>query len=94
MAEALMRNAKTDHNQNEIVQALRQIGATVVLLHKVGSGVPDLLVGFRGVTHLLEVKQAKGKPNVRQEQWYREWHGRAPVVVKTIDDAINAVIGN
>jgi hypothetical protein len=56
--------------------------------------VPDLLVGFRGVTHLLEVKQVKGKPNVRQEQWYREWNGRAPVVVKSIDDAINAVIDN
>ena len=87
-----MRNAKTDHNQNEIVQALRQIGATVVLLHKVGSGVPDLLVGFRGVTYLLEVKQLKGKPNLLQERWYREWNGRAPVIVKTIDDAINAVM--
>ena len=89
-----MRNAKTDHNQNEIVQALRQVGCTVVLLHKVGSGVPDLLVGFRGDTYLMEVKQAKGKPNVRQEQWYREWNGRVPVVVKTIDDAINAVMPN
>ena len=88
-----MRNAKTDHNQNEIVQALRQIGATIVLLHKVGSGVPDLLVGFRGVTYLLEVKQLKGKPNLLQERWYREWNGRAPVIVKTIDDAINAVMG-
>jgi len=88
-----MRNAKTDHNQNEIVQALRQVGCSVVLLHKVGSGVPDLLVGFRGVTYLMEVKQAKGKPNVRQEQWYREWSGMPPVVVKTIDDAINAVMG-
>ena len=89
-----MRNAKTDHNQNEIVQALRQVGATVVLLHKVGSGVPDLLVGFRGVTYLLEVKQLKGKPNLLQERWYREWNGRAPVIVKTVDDAINAVMIN
>ena len=89
-----MKNAKTDHNQNEIVQALRQIGATVVLLHKVGNGVPDLLVGFRGVTHLLEVKQIKGKPNLLQERWYTEWNGRAPVIVKTIDDAINAVMDN
>lgn len=89
-----MKNAKTDHNQNEIVQALRQIGATVVLLHKVGSGVPDLLVGFRGVTYLLEVKQLKGKPNLLQERWYREWNGRAPVIVKTVDDAINAIISN
>ena len=89
-----MRNAKTDHNQNEIVQALRQVGATVVLLHKVGSGVPDLLVGFRGVTYLLEGKQLKGKPNLLQERWYREWNGRAPVIVKTVDDAINAVMIN
>jgi hypothetical protein len=42
----------------------------------------------------MEVKQAKGKPNVRQEQWYREWNGMPAVVVKTIDDAINAVMSN
>jgi Holliday junction resolvase len=87
-----MRKARVDVNQNEIVLALRQIGCTVILLHKVGSGVPDLLVGFRGITYLLEVKQAKGKTNLLQEQWYAQWNGRAPNVVRTIDEAIAAVM--
>jgi Holliday junction resolvase len=87
-----MIKARVDVNQNEIVQALRQIGCTVILLHKVGSGVPDLLVGFRGITYLLEVKQAKGKTNLLQEQWYAQWNGRAPNVVRTIEEAIAAVM--
>lgn len=86
-----MRKAKVDINQSEIVQALRQIGCTVILLHTVGSGVPDLLVGFRGVTYLIEVKQAKGKTNLLQNQWHAQWNGRTPNVVRSIDEAIAAV---
>lgn len=87
-----MIKARVDKNQSEIVQALRQIGCTVILLHTVGSGVPDLLVGFRGVTYLIEVKQAKGKTNLLQEQWYLHWNGRPPNVVRSIDEAIAAVM--
>ena len=44
-----MRRAKVDQNQSEIVSALRDFGATVTSLHRVGEGVPDLLVSFLGV---------------------------------------------
>jgi hypothetical protein len=50
------RAAKVDANQREVVAALRGAGATVQLLHAVGEGCPDLLVGYRGGNYLLEVK--------------------------------------
>jgi hypothetical protein len=50
------RAAKVDANQREVVAALRGAGASVQLLHAVGEGCPDLLVGYKGLTMLLEVK--------------------------------------
>ena len=47
---------RTDGNQAEVVAALQAYGASVQSLAGVGKGCPDLLVGFRGVTYLLEVK--------------------------------------
>ena len=52
----MRRAAKIDANQTEIVKALRQVGASVQSLASTGKGCPDLLVGFRGVNWLLEVK--------------------------------------
>lgn len=48
------RAAGRDSNEAEIVAALRAAGATVTALS--AAGVPDLLVGYAGATHLLEVK--------------------------------------
>jgi hypothetical protein len=69
-----MRKAKVDTNQEVIVQALRAAGATVQSLAAVGHGVPDLLVGFRNQTVLLEVKDGAKRPSQRdQVAWPVEW---------------------
>ena len=44
------RAARIDENQPEIVEALHKAGTSVVHLHQLGQGVPDLLVGVTGVT--------------------------------------------
>jgi len=49
-----MRAARVDANQQEIVKALRSVGAYVRVITQ-GDGLPDLLVGYRGVTLLMEV---------------------------------------
>ena len=61
-----MRAAKVDANQPEIVAALRAVGATVQPLHTVGRGCPDLLVGWRGRNHLIEVKDGSKSPSKRR----------------------------
>lgn len=82
-----MQNAKTDRNQAEIVHAIRQLGATVQSLAPVGKGVPDLLVGYRGVNFLFEVKGQNGKLTEPQVKWHGEWQGKV-YIVRTIEDAI------
>lgn len=77
---------RTDTNHGEIVTALRSVsGVTVHSLAGVGCGCPDLLVGARGVTYLVEVKDGDKTPGNRpltpdQKTWIREWNG-SPVVI-------------
>ena len=86
----LRRNARADPNQKEIVKALRDIGASVVHLHMVGRGCPDILVGFRGRNTLMEIKTEKGKMNKRQREFFDEWRGEC-WVVRTVDSALEAI---
>lgn len=85
-----MRNARTDSNQKEIVTVLRSVGATVQSLAPVGQGVPDLLVGFRGVNYLIEVKTPTGKLNPIQTAFRANWGAPIGVCV-TQDDALQHI---
>lgn len=81
----MRRAAKTDRNQIEIVRALRQAGASVQPLHMVGEGVPDLLVGFRGVNLVMEVKDGMLPPSrqkLTQDErgWHDSWRGQKSIV--------------
>lgn len=101
----MRRAAKVDRNQPQIVEALQKIGATVQHLHQVGKGCPDLLVGFRRQTFLLEVKPSEadirkggGKmdsrlmaPNELETMWHRIWQGLPVAVVHNIDEALEAI---
>lgn len=82
--------AKTDKNQAEIVQGLKAACRSVVLLHQVGGGIPDLLVGFQGKMWLMEVKSEKGKLNDLQLEFFETWRGPRPVVVRNLEDALEA----
>jgi hypothetical protein len=92
----MRRAAKVDVTQAEIAAALKAAGATVQYLHSVGEGCPDLLVGFRGKNHLLEVKPNIGSPSKRnlrpnQVEWHAGWKGQV-ATVETPEAAL-AVIG-
>jgi hypothetical protein len=91
----MRRAAKVDANQAEIIAALRKIGASVQPLHAVGAGCPDLAVGWRGMTSLLEIKDGSKPPSARkltpdQVKWHAEWRGHV-AVVETVEQAIEAV---
>ena len=86
----MRRAAKVDVGQAAIVEALRGIGCTVQSLAAVGSGCPDLVVGFRGRNLLLEVKAPPGPRGgkskdgqalgVAQVRWALAWRGQSAVV--------------
>jgi Holliday junction resolvase len=91
------RAARRDGNEAEIIKALESVGATVVKMS--AEGVPDLLVGWRGITHLIEVKQAqdakaktqKGKATQAQKEFAMRWTGGPIHIVTTKADALRAI---
>ena len=91
----MRRAAQVDANQREVVAALRGAGASVQLLHAVGEGCPDLLVGYKGLNMLLEVKDGSKPPSAQkltpqQEEWHRDWRGHR-VVVNSPEAALTAI---
>ena len=82
---------KIDNLQREVVNALRKIGASVTILSGVGKGVPDLLVGFRGVNFLIEVKSRKtAKLTPDQVEFFHTWMGQVAVIY-SVEEAIALV---
>lgn len=94
-----------DQNEPGIVEALRSVGASVTKLGD--TGVPDLLVGFRGGTWLLEVKRplgvrggmperrdhegGAGDMTAAQVKWWSAWKGSPAIVVRTAEEALAAI---
>ena len=64
--------ARVDANQEQIVSALRAAGAYVWII-----GLPvDLLVGYKGHTFLMEVKDGPKKRLTKlQEGFFEGWSG-------------------
>lgn len=93
----MRRAAKRDANESAIVAALEAVGATVTRIN--AGGVPDLLVGHRGRTYLLEVKAplgprggiGDGHLTDEQEEWWETWRGGRPVIVRTPAEALAAI---
>ena len=88
-----MPGRRTDTNHMEITNALRGQGATVFSLHAVGSGCPDLLVGFAGLTALVEVKRpfgpkggGGGKLTDDQIAFRAKWRGAPVHTVRSLED--------
>lgn len=84
-------NAKRDANEPAIVDALRAAGAYVWRISE--KDVCDLLVIFRGVTHLLEVKVPKGTVKSGQETFIAAWNeaGGSAAIVRTEEEALAAI---
>jgi len=83
---------KVDSNQSKITKELRDFGCSVQHLHSVGKGCPDLLVGYKGVNILLEIKRDETKKlTPDQVIWHHNWRGQVATVA-TAEEAYNAVI--
>lgn len=91
----MRRAARTDANQREIVVALLMAGATVYDTSRIGSGFPDLAVGYRSVTYLLEVKDGKKSPSQKkltekEAQFHALWRGHC-AIVESVDEALRVI---
>lgn len=76
---------KRDISEPEIVKALQQIGMTVYRMDQ----PVDLLVGWRGTTHLVECKTGKSKLNKKQLEFTNIWTGSPVVVLRDAQEAMD-----
>jgi hypothetical protein len=81
---------RTDANQAQIVAGLRQFGASVVDLHNVGHGCPDIIVGHHNKNFLLEVKCANGVLTPAEIEFRDSWRG-SYYIVRSIEDALQII---
>jgi len=91
----MRRAAKVDRNQGQIVEALRKAGASVEPIFRLGRGIPDLLVGYRKVNTLIEVKDGEAPPSKRrltpdEQDWHDAWRGQV-CVVESPEEALRAI---
>lgn len=87
---------KRDANELEIVKALLKLGCTVMRADQV-----DLIVGYKGINYLMEVKNPKNKPKKatsltkyyiapHQQSLQDTWQGQI-AVIETLEQALEVI---
>lgn len=87
----MRRAARRDANEQDIIKALRECGAYVKSIND--EGTFDLLVSYRGMTLLLEVKDGAKPPSARkltdaEQKFHDEWPGKNLYIVTSVQDAL------
>lgn len=87
------RAKRTDGNQKVMVESLRKCGFTVAITSGLGEGFPDLVVGKKGRTRLVEVKDPAKPPSARKltpdEQAFHERWPDKIIIALTVEDVLN-----
>ena len=82
---------RVDNNQLEIIKAFQSMGATVLNLSTVGKGCPDLLIGYKNISVLVEIKSKTGKFTEPQLKFMEQWKGGAVNRIDSVDGAIRLI---
>ncbi len=100
MSKLLVRPRRVDANQVEIVAEFRRQGCSVLHLHTIGKGCPDILVGMKTskygkVNILVEIKDGSKPPSQRkltpdEAQFHQDWLGIVATVT-SLDDVRSLV---
>jgi hypothetical protein len=88
----MRRAARVDANQETVVSALRAAGASVALI----KWPVDAIVGFKGVTLLMEIKNpgsryGKRGANENQREFMATWLGGPVSMVDGPEAALRAI---
>ena len=82
---------KPDANRKAIVDFWQAHGATWLDVQSPKKGAPDGILGYRGVSELVELKTAKGRLSDAQATLHAWWRGRPVRVVRTLADAASVL---
>jgi len=93
----MRRDARVDVNQPNIVKGLRSLGATVLITSQLKNAF-DILVGYKGKLHIMEIKDPEKSPSKRRlsegEDKCKKAFEKVGVpynVVLSLDDAMKVI---
>jgi len=76
---------RTDANQKKIVEMVRKLpGASITSTHTIGKGFPDLVIGYKGINYLIELKDGskpKSQKNLTPDEveFHMKWNGQIAI---------------
>lgn len=83
---------RVDDNQKQLVHTFIALGASVLNLSTVGRGCPDLLIGYKGKSVLVEIKRnSKATFTDPQVKFMQDWRGGAVSRIDSVDAAIRLI---
>lgn len=83
---------RVDANQNQIIHTFIALGASVLNLSRVGEGCPDILVGYKQHSVLVEIKRdEKAKYTEPQIKFMQTWRGGPVSRIDSVDAAIRLI---
>ena len=83
---------RVDENQKQIIHTFIALGATVLNLSRVGEGCPDLLIGFKNKSVLVEIKKdSKAMFTEPQVKFMQNWRGGPVSRIDSVDAAIRLI---
>jgi len=88
---------RTDSNHAEIIKALRKIpNLSVFSTHEVGKGFPDIVIGYKGINYLIEIKDGKKSPSQRkltdaELDFHLSWNGQIDTI-KNLDELLQIIL--
>ena len=84
-----MSYVKRDAIHVAVVEAFNKMGLSVADMAHAGHNFPDLVVGWSGVTHLVELKTGNAPHTAGQVAFAAAWRGSPVVVLRSVTDAID-----
>jgi len=84
-----MNVVKRDAIHGAVVEAFRKCGLSVYDAAHAGRDFPDLVVGWNGVTHLVEIKTGKAPMPPGQVAFSAAWRGAPVVVLRSVTEAVD-----
>ena len=88
-----MRYTKRDAIHTAVVDAFKAMGLSVYDASHAGRDFPDLVVGWGGVTHLVELKTGKAPMTPGQVAFSATWRGEPIVVLRSVTEAVDWATG-
>lgn len=87
--------ARKDGNHKEIIQAFRDLGASVFDTAALGFGFPDIVIGMKGSNVLVEIKDGSLPPSKRkltpdEIKFHELWRGKV-VIINNVEEVVELI---